>query len=124
MTFCFSLSRRLLTALMLFGSTVLGGAALANHHEAAEQADEAPTPLIMRYREGEHYQRVPMAKPPRGDAIEVVEFFSYGCIHCFNFDPAVEAWAEEPKPGVSSKPSVRPTGTPPAATKSKSAPCT
>ncbi|MEM6709695.1 MAG: thiol:disulfide interchange protein DsbA/DsbL [Pseudomonadota bacterium] len=26
---------------------------------------------------------------------EVVEFFSYGCIHCKNFDPLIERWQEQ-----------------------------
>jgi thiol:disulfide interchange protein DsbA len=27
--------------------------------------------------------------------IEVLEFFWYGCIHCFNFEPMVEAWLKK-----------------------------
>ena len=34
-------------------------------------------------------------------AVEVVEVFSYGCIHCFNFDPAMEAWRVVDREGVS-----------------------
>ena len=30
-----------------------------------------------------------------GEPITVVEFFSYSCIHCMNFDPVIEEWAEE-----------------------------
>lgn len=26
--------------------------------------------------------------------VEVTEFFSYACIHCYNFDPVLEAWLE------------------------------
>ncbi|MEM1433265.1 MAG: thiol:disulfide interchange protein DsbA/DsbL [Pseudomonadota bacterium] len=100
MTFCLSLPRRFLVVLALLTGLSAAGAAIADHHEGASTAEQAPTPLIMRYREGEHYQRVPIAKPSRGDDIEVVEYFSYGCVHCFNFDPVVETWAAEPKPGV------------------------
>lgn len=32
-------------------------------------------------------------RPRQNGPIEVVEFFSYGCIHCKNFDPDFEAWA-------------------------------
>lgn len=51
---------------------------------------------------------------PRGDAgystlgtalqvedpakVEVAEFFWYGCIHCFNFEPALEAWVPKLPP--------------------------
>jgi thiol:disulfide interchange protein DsbA len=34
------------------------------------------------------------------DGITVTEFFSYACIHCFEFDPAVEAWKEQAGPDV------------------------
>ena len=27
--------------------------------------------------------------------IEVVEMFWYGCIHCFNFDPYIDKWADK-----------------------------
>ncbi|MEM6707509.1 MAG: thiol:disulfide interchange protein DsbA/DsbL [Pseudomonadota bacterium] len=59
--------------------------------------------MLMRYREGTHYQKVPTAAASRRDGVEVVEFFSYGCIHCFNFDPAVEAWEGEVGGGVAFK---------------------
>ena len=32
-------------------------------------------------------------RPRQNGPIEVVEFFSYGCIYCKNFDPDFEAWA-------------------------------
>ena len=43
--------------------------------------------------EGDHYQLVdnPTRRRP-GEAIKVTEFFSYGCIHCRNFDPLLENW--------------------------------
>ena len=45
------------------------------------------------YAEGVHYERLPVqvgsANPSR---IEVVEVFSYACIHCKNFDPSLEQW--------------------------------
>ena len=30
-----------------------------------------------------------------GEPITVVEFFSYTCVHCMNFDPMIEEWAAE-----------------------------
>jgi len=45
------------------------------------------------YREGEHYQRLPIPVDTRDpNAVEVVEVFSYGCIHCKTFQPSVDAW--------------------------------
>lgn len=33
--------------------------------------------------------------PSDPDKIEVVELFSYGCIHCFRFEPLLKAWKEQ-----------------------------
>lgn len=41
-------------------------------------------------------QRYIELKPPQpteaGGKIEVIEFFWYGCIHCYNLEPALESW--------------------------------
>jgi len=49
--------------------------------------------LVTAFVEGEHYERLPIAvETNSGDDVEVVEVFSYACVHCFNFDPVIEAW--------------------------------
>lgn len=52
--------------------------------------------------EGQHYEKLPIEVSPKsGDQIEVVEIFSYACIHCFNFDPMIESWhARQPEDEV------------------------
>lgn len=35
-------------------------------------------------------QRAPMDAPE--GQVEVIEFFSYGCVHCMNFEPIFSAW--------------------------------
>jgi protein dithiol oxidoreductase (disulfide-forming) len=49
-----------------------------------------------RFVEGQHYVRLsqPVAVSA-GGKIEVVEFFWYGCPHCFAFEPALEAWIKK-----------------------------
>ena len=72
-------SRQWLRALVILMCSALIGTA-----QAAE-----------KYIEGTHYALLPVPVDPIGDEhIEVVEVFSYACIHCFNFDPFVEAWKE------------------------------
>ena len=44
--------------------------------------------------EGTHYVLIDEPRRVRGDTPEVMEFFSYTCIHCFNFDPLLSDWAE------------------------------
>ncbi len=51
--------------------------------------------------EGEHYVLLEDPWRVRGDKIEVMEFFSYGCIHCYNFDDDIQDWAEERQDKVS-----------------------
>jgi protein dithiol oxidoreductase (disulfide-forming) len=50
-------------------------------------------PAAAEFREGEHYQRLPVPVETRNpDKVEVVEVFSYACIHCKNFEGEAEAW--------------------------------
>jgi thiol:disulfide interchange protein DsbA len=46
------------------------------------------------FKEGTDYLRLPAQVPVAAPAgqIEVVEFFAYSCIHCFRFEPLLEAW--------------------------------
>jgi protein dithiol oxidoreductase (disulfide-forming) len=45
------------------------------------------------YEEGTHYVelQIPL-KTSTGGKIEVSEYFSYGCPHCYQFDPMITAW--------------------------------
>lgn len=45
------------------------------------------------FAEGTHYRTLETPLRQRSGApIPVWEFFSYGCVHCKNFDPLIEAW--------------------------------
>jgi len=44
--------------------------------------------------EGRQYQRLGQPLPTPPGKIEVVEFFWYGCPHCYAFDPVLEAWVK------------------------------
>jgi protein dithiol oxidoreductase (disulfide-forming) len=54
--------------------------------------------------EGQHFVRLstpaPVTLPSPDKKIEVVEFFWYGCPHCYSLEPAVEAWAKRLPPDV------------------------
>jgi thiol:disulfide interchange protein DsbA len=44
-------------------------------------------------KEGVNYERLPVAVETRDPKkVEVVEVFSYACIHCKNFQPLITAW--------------------------------
>lgn len=72
-----------LNAASLAGALALVGAALPGRAGA-----QGGTPV-----EGVDYQT--LAKPialARTGKIEVIEFFWYGCPHCFAFEPTIDAW--------------------------------
>lgn len=54
--------------------------------------------------EGQQFVRLstpaPVSLPSPDKKIEVVEFFWYGCGHCYAFEPAIEAWAKRLPPDV------------------------
>ena len=51
--------------------------------------------------EGVHYQKLDVPVETQDPAaIEVVEVFSYACVHCKTFDPTLEAWKEGLPEGV------------------------
>lgn len=53
------------------------------------------------FRLGTHYQRLPTpVETQNSDAVEVVEVFHYGCVHCFNFDPVLDKWREQQQKDV------------------------
>ena len=45
--------------------------------------------------EGEHYLLIENPRRIRSDQIEVMEFFGYACVHCYNFDPILADWVQE-----------------------------
>ncbi len=44
------------------------------------------------WKEGEHYDLVTPPVRTASDKIEVVEFFWYGCGHCYTFEPMLTQW--------------------------------
>jgi thiol:disulfide interchange protein DsbA len=69
-------------------SAQLGLAALAGGLPGLALAQGGPI-------EGKHYQKLSQALPTTPGKIEIVEFFWYGCPHCYAFEPAIEAWAQQ-----------------------------
>ncbi|MEL6868418.1 MAG: thiol:disulfide interchange protein DsbA/DsbL [Pseudomonadota bacterium] len=60
---------------------------------AQNNAEAAP----QRFKEGVHYKRFRPVKPTigGGEQIEVAEVFWYGCNHCFNLEPTLDAWSAD-----------------------------
>jgi len=61
------------------------------------------TPLVVLAQGQGKYQYTEL-KPPlpteTGNKIEVVEFFWYGCPHCYNLEPTLEQWVKKLPPDV------------------------
>lgn len=48
------------------------------------------------YQAGTHYFPIDPPQPTStGDKVEVLEVFSYACIHCAHFEPQVQAWKKK-----------------------------
>lgn len=61
-------------------------------------------PAAAQYRPGSDYRVLDRPQPVAAeDGVQVTEFFSYGCPHCFDFMPMMERWSEQ----TGSKVSVR-----------------
>ena len=72
-------------------STQLAGAGLALATAGAARAQGGPV-------EGKDFTKLQTAAAvslPAGKKVEVIEFFWYGCSHCFAFEPALEPWAKK-----------------------------
>lgn len=56
----------------------------------------AASPAVAELVEGRDWEPVPGGEgAERGPAIEVLEFFSYGCPHCSDINPLIKTWAED-----------------------------
>jgi thiol:disulfide interchange protein DsbA len=66
---------------------------------AAAAAALAPVPLALRAQGDAGYTTLPTGLPVENPAkVEVAEFFWYGCIHCYNLEPVLEAWVPKLPP--------------------------
>ncbi len=45
-------------------------------------------------KEGSNFRRLPQPLPSTPGKVEVVEFFWYGCPHCYLLEPYLEAWTK------------------------------
>ena len=52
--------------------------------------------------DGQDYQRIatPATVSPPAGTVDVVEFFSFACPHCFEFEPTLEAWLKRKPAGI------------------------
>jgi thiol:disulfide interchange protein DsbA len=57
------------------------------------------------YVEGTHYDRMAAPQRTSQSKIEVVEFFWYGCGHCYTFEPMLTAWKNTLADDVTLQPS-------------------
>ncbi len=52
-----------------------------------------------QFKEGTQYYDIkPTPKIGVGEEVELLEFFWYGCPHCYHFEPTLEKWVAEKKP--------------------------
>lgn len=52
-----------------------------------------PAQVFSAFEAGKHYVEIPFSESLNtGKSVEVREFFWYGCGHCFQFEPILQAW--------------------------------
>jgi thiol:disulfide interchange protein DsbA len=69
-------------------SGIAGAAALSSFGFAPRAAMAQGTPV-----EGTDYLKLKTPIPlPKTGKVEAIEFFWYGCPHCFHFEPTIEPW--------------------------------
>jgi thiol:disulfide interchange protein DsbA len=75
----------------------VGGDKVAKASKKTTTASKsAAAPAVQQYVEGEHYVVLDRPVPTRDNSkIEVVEMFSYGCPHCYEFETSVKGWARQ-----------------------------
>ncbi len=58
------------------------------------------------FTEGQHYRRIDPPVPTQAaeGKVEVVEVFSYACVHCANFEPFVTSWKKSLPENVEFRP--------------------
>jgi thiol:disulfide interchange protein DsbA len=62
---------------------------------------QLPASAQEAFVEGKHYTRLGNVQPTRDPKrVEVLEFFAYGCSHCYAFEPALDAWQKKLPPDV------------------------
>lgn len=65
--------------------------------DASHVETSAGTTGTTEFVEGIHYQKLddPISVRRAGETVNVTEFFSYLCVHCFNFEEPLSDWVED-----------------------------
>lgn len=79
------MKRRDFSAQLGLGALALGTVGLGAAGPAAAQGE---------FVENLQYTRLGQPLPTTAGKIEVIEFFWYGCPHCFSFEPVIGNWAQ------------------------------
>ena len=48
-----------------------------------------------RYKDGKDYRSLSTESQDSDGKVQVIEFFSYGCVHCYRFEPFLNKWLEQ-----------------------------
>ncbi len=74
----------------------------ADKAKLAEAKQLKPKQNQTEFVAGQHYEVLKKPQPTKDKSkIEVIEFFSYGCPHCYSFESAIHAWKKQQATDVS-----------------------
>lgn len=91
------MDRRTFSRLTTTSLASVAGAAAVGVPTLALLGSGSAVAQVAGLREGSDYLRLPQPAPvdsPAGQ-VEVVEFFAYSCVHCFNFEPMFDEWMKK-----------------------------
>ncbi len=99
-------SGRLIGLFMALALAFSGFTATAEEEPQAGDTGQGSVPLMgARFVEGTHFEALPIRVDTRNpEKVEVVELFSYACIHCNNFEPYVKSWEQQQPDDVDFRP--------------------
>ena len=76
--------------LIFTGLAIIAAFFLAYELNAQDASTDAENP---QFKAGVHYEELQFpVRTNDKNKIEVAEFFSYACIHCYNFEPSIKSW--------------------------------
>ena len=71
---------------------------------AASLAGALPAQAQRQPQEGVNYKKLPKRLPGTPGKIDVLEFFWYGCPHCYAFEAVLDEWVKQLPPTIAFRP--------------------
>ena len=93
--------KNLLGLTMLLAGSIVSAQLLPPGAKSNVISTPAPSTQAGGFIEGMDFRKLPSPQPTESKGkIEIVEFFWYGCPHCYDLEPELQAWTKRQKKDV------------------------